>query len=108
MGPKPAHAPLAGAVAKAWKARWRFLVAFLLVFFLTFSVLIALDWVPDGPAASAGTATTTPLVSNSPNALDAFPTTDPEEPVKIEAKSIGLSATIANPTTTDVDALDQY
>jgi LPXTG-site transpeptidase (sortase) family protein len=100
---------LVRAVQNAWSQKWRFFFVFLTAFYLSFSVLLALDFVPDGKNAEASD---TPLVTLSsaplsPNVADAF-ATSAEKPVKIEIPSISLSATIANPETTDVEKLDQY
>jgi LPXTG-site transpeptidase (sortase) family protein len=101
---------LVRAAQKAWSQKWRFFFVFLTVFYLSFSVLLTVDFVPDGD--NTAEASETPLVTLSsvplsPNAADAFAAAQ-EEPVKIEIPSISLSATIANPETTDVEKLDQY
>ncbi len=109
-------AGLLGAVQNAWQARWVYLIAFLAVFALTYWGLVAFDFVPD-PSQNAAdaprvTLTASPLVTGvsaatlSPNVIDAF--AQGEQPVKISIPSISLSATIANPTTTNVEKLDQY
>jgi len=102
---------LARAVQNAWKQRWLFLLAFLGVFFVSFSLLTAFDFVPDPTATSTPSAalTASPLVALnaaplSPNVIDAFARA--EQPVKIEIPKTKLVAPIANPTTTNVNALD--
>lgn len=102
---------LVRAADKAWSQKWRFFFAFLTAFYLSFSVLLTAGFVPDGD--NTAEASDTPLVTLSsaplsPNVSDAFMTASEEEPVKIEIPSIKLSATIANPETTDVEKLDQY
>ncbi|HVX90351.1 MAG TPA: sortase [Candidatus Paceibacterota bacterium] len=98
---------LVRAAQHAWAARFQFLVTFTGVLFVTLSVLIWLDWVPDAPAATTPVPTTLSELQ-SPDAVQAFVSLSGEDPVKITAPAIGLSATISNPTTTNVEALDQY
>ena len=117
-------ARLFGAVRNAWQARWLFLVLFFLVFFVSFSALLSLGLVPDGngngttDTSPAVTLVASPLVASanasalSPNVADAFraglSTEAGEQPVKVEIPSIGLSVSVANPATTNVETLDQY
>lgn len=85
----------AGRQAYAWK--WSFLAAFVCVFFGGVALLGWLDLLPQvAPAQEAATATGAP-------ALVAVA----ELPVRIEIQTIGLAASIANPTTTDVETLDR-
>ena len=95
---------IASVLARVWRAsrrmyarKWSFLGVFAFVFALTLGILWQLGLTPD-PAqiVEAVAATSTPAVS--PIA--------PEQPVKIDIAAIGLEATVADPTTTDVDALD--
>ena len=101
-------ARLVRAANNAYTRKWSFLVLSVAVFFLSVYLLGILDLLPDPPKASATPtvtlATTTPLVA----ALAAAPAvvTAAENPVQIEIPSIALSASIANPATTDLEALD--
>ncbi len=94
------------AAQKAWHQRWEFLVAFLSVFFITFSVLIAVDLVPEEGNGSTVTVETSPLVSGKVLGTDTVEAA--ELPVKVEVPAIRLSTTIANPTSTDVATLDRH
>jgi LPXTG-site transpeptidase (sortase) family protein len=105
-----ATARLVRAVSNAWAQRWLFLVVFLVVFFFSFSALIAVDLVPNTTTSTPSVSlSASPLVAVaesplSPNVFDAF--AHGENPVKIEIPKTKLVAPIANPTTTNVNALD--
>src|SRR5688500_6234745 len=103
-------AQFVGAILAAWEKRWAFLMAFLTIFFVSFSVLIALDLVPqEASEDSAVSLVASPLVSAtslSPNVIDAF--SIGELPIEIDIPAIGVSATIANPNSTDVATLDKH
>lgn len=91
-------AKLATAFGRAYARKWTFLAAVLFVFFTSFSMLSALDLVPEPIVAKKENLTA--------NALTSVKTT-PELPVRIEIAAINLSADIANPTKTDVATLDK-
>ncbi len=91
-------AKLAMAFGRAYARKWTFLAAVLFVFFTSFSMLSALDLVPEPIVAKKENLTA--------NALTSVKTT-PELPVRIEIAAINLSADIANPTKTDVATLDK-
>jgi LPXTG-site transpeptidase (sortase) family protein len=78
-----------------------FSVAFLAFFFIAFGFLTSVGATPD-PL----TATTADTTANSTNTVAATPD-NPEAPVRVVAKDVGLDVTVVNPTTTDVDQLDQ-
>ena len=88
--------------------KWSFFGLSALVFAATVLALAQLDLLPD-PASAASAA---PAISLSASPLVAAEGTVPagissaELPVKIAIPEIQLSATIANPDTTDVTALD--
>jgi LPXTG-site transpeptidase (sortase) family protein len=113
MGMVTHTARLVRASRNAWDKRWAFLIAFITVFFLSLSFLLWIDLVPN-PTTEGTLTTDTPapgLVTKntqalSPNVIDAFAIG--EMPLKIEIPSIGVSASIANPNTTNVATLDQY
>ena len=84
--------------ARMYARKWYFLAVFLLVFALNVSMLARLDLLPNAPIVApvsitlAETATPAPAVA--------------ELPVKIEIPSINLTASVANPDTTNIQALD--
>lgn len=93
-------AKLATAFGRAYARKWTFLAAVLFVFFTSFSMLSALDLVPE------------PIVANTKNdnltaAVTTSVKTAPELPVRIEISAINLTADIANPTKSDVATLDK-
>jgi LPXTG-site transpeptidase (sortase) family protein len=85
---------------KAMTRKWSFLAVFALIFFTSYSTLVALDLVPE-PSADGDTAATT-LTASAVQAVVAAP----ELPTKIEIPSIKLSVSVANPTSTNVEVLD--
>jgi len=98
---------LVRAAQHAWAVRFQFLVTFMVVLFLTLSVMIWFDWIPDAPAPTTPVPTTLSDLQ-SPDAVQAFVSLSGEAPTKISVPAIGLNATISNPTSTNVDTLDQY
>ena len=90
---------------KAYARKWSFLGIFALVFLASVVTLGKADLLPDTAAAAAADSAS-PSVSLS--AHPSKPVALSEMPTKIEISAINLSATIANPTTTDVEALDRY
>ena len=93
---------MARAGAYAWSRKWSFLATFLVIFFLTVAVLARFDLLPDPPKAASTEAAVAEASSTMPAVLPATP----EDPVKIEIPKVGVSAMIANPETTNADALD--
>lgn len=115
---------------KAYTRKWSFLGSFLFVFFVTYSVLTVLGLIPNDTASVAvGTATdtktplvtleTSPLVASTPVAhpRDLTGVSVPygrtgivnvsgDLPVAIEASAIGLSVSIANPSSVAIATLD--
>lgn len=77
-----------------------FLVATAIIFLLSFAVLLAFDLVPDEISAPV---TVAPQKEESKFVV----TERVEEPIRIVAKDIGLDASIVNPTTKDIAALDK-
>src|SRR3989344_593543 len=90
-------AGLVRALAKIWEKKWSFFVVGVAVFALNVASLAALDPLPSAPLAIANTLV---KVANDESA------TLPESPVKIVAPAINLSATIANPISTEIGILD--
>ena len=89
---------------QAYAKKWSFFGLFVFAFFGSVIMLGNLDLLPDATSASAEVAAA-PTVSLS--ARKTVPTIATELPMKIEIPAIGLAATIANPTTTNIEVLDQ-
>lgn len=83
-----------------------FSITFVALFALSFAFLAAVDALPeptDAPVYQDGTET--PAVADTTPAYTA--PADAEVPLRVVARSIGLDAPVANPATTDIEALDQ-
>lgn len=87
---------------RSYARKWYFLGTFALVFVASVAVLGQLDLLPSVPAVEVAV----PTVSVN-TIVVSTPTPVAELPMKIEIPTIGLSVSIANPTTTDIEALDQ-
>jgi LPXTG-site transpeptidase (sortase) family protein len=124
------------ATKRAYSRKWSFLVVFLLILLVTVRICTATGFIPNDSSDSSNTAVAT--VNTSANsalmvgplaALQQSTTAQPastdttsgsaapvsgalnmsgELPTKIVVSKIGLSASIANPATTDVNTLDNY
>lgn len=92
----------AGAQIKTHKRKFAFLT--FVVFVLSLFVLARADLLPDAPKSApvAEAAVSTVVVTASTTVAQAAP----ELPTKITIAKINLSATIANPETTDASVLD--
>lgn len=92
------------AFGRAYSKKWSFLAAFLAVFFVSFSTLAALDIVPEpietDPAAIVAEVPQTALVASAIQA-------QAEDPILVEIPALKLSVSIKNPTSSDVDVLDE-
>lgn len=90
---------LVGAFRRAYAKKWTFFALFLFALFITLIVLAELDLLPNPPpeAAPADAAV---------NAGSAAIVESPAPPLKISIPAINLSAPIANPDTTNIEALD--
>lgn len=82
-------------IAKHSKA---FAASFIAMFMLLFVFLAAMDALPDPSAASAEVEQTSSQIAT----IDT-----PALPVRVKAKDINLDVQVHNPTSTNVDALDQ-
>lgn len=91
---------------QAYARKWSFLGIFAFIFLVSVVTLGKWDLLPDTAAASAAADSAHPSVSVSVHPSN--PIVAPELPTKIEISAIGLAASIANPTTTNVESLDQY
>ncbi|MDO8575702.1 MAG: sortase [bacterium] len=92
---------------KACAKKWSFFGVFFFMFFGSVVVLAQLDLLPDTApvVVEAATVVATPKASLSVSTSESIVVA--ELPTKIEIPAINLSATIANPTTTNVEVLDQ-
>ncbi len=101
----PAVARLVEASRRIREEKWRFSGVFACVFGGSIFALNTLGLLPEVPVNA-------PSVSLVANANLAVATSTPaarvEEPVQIEISAINLAAAIANPTTTNIEALDGY
>ena len=119
------------ASQKAYSKKWTFLVAFLVVLYVTVRICMATGFIPNAvsdslvapstPATNGKNVPELPLQTSplaaSVGSIDVGSASAPtdgtlnmqgELPTKVVVPSIGLSAKVANPATTNVDALDQY
>lgn len=94
-----ASAGLARAGQKAYAQKWGFFVVFGLVFFTSITVLGALDLLPEPKVAATGRIPS--LVAAPVAAVE-----NPEYPTGIEIPSIGVEASVENPASTNIAALD--
>lgn len=88
------------ALRRAYARKWSFLAVFIVTFAASVVLLGRLGLLPEA-AATAAVAQADP----APAAPARMPA-GPELPTRVEAPSIGLSATVSNPMTTAVDILD--
>lgn len=79
-------------------------VAFLLTFFAMFVVVVFFLATMDALPESVEAQTATVIEETAP--LAAVAPTQPEEPVRIVAKAVGVDTPVANPSSADVDVLD--
>ncbi len=93
-------ARLVGALVEMYAKKWNFFALFVLVFGFSIFILAQLDLLPSVPAIASVSAK-----SEEPTVLIHAPAVV-EVPVKIEISSINLSASITNPDTTNIAALD--
>jgi len=85
---------------RAYAKKWSFFSMFVLTFFGSVAVLGALDLLPQAkPAADA--VAVQPAATTAPTSVAAV-----ELPTRVEISALGLVATVANPTTTDIAVLD--
>ena len=97
-------ARLARAAKQAYARKWAFLGLFALMFAASILVLRWLDLLPNPSRVPEVAVAPSPLVVSG--AAASRVALGAEVPVKIEVPAIGLSASIANPDTVDVAALD--
>ena len=90
--------------------RFAFLAVFFVVILLTYGFLYAIDFIPQAPAKSAATATSTvakmaALAPTTPVST-AAPALDPY-PHKIIFDSLHKTLTVSNPTSTNIEVMDK-
>ncbi len=90
------------AVKQSYSRKWIFLGIFAVVFFSIVSVLGSLGLLPEGRAV-AGVSDTSLVAAVADTSVPVVP----ELPERIEIPAIKLNATIENPTTTNIEALDE-
>lgn len=96
---------LVRAAQRVTTRKWSFFGVFAVMFLGSVYILGQLDLLPD---TSAPVSSTTALVSTSEIlATSTSAAAVVEEPIKIEIAKINLSASITNPTTTDIASLDE-
>ena len=89
-----------GALQEIGSNAAAFSATFIAVFCLLFLFLAFVGATPEKPGVS-GVATSTPLATNTPTTP-----ASPSDPVRVVAADINLDTTVANPTTTNLAALD--
>jgi LPXTG-site transpeptidase (sortase) family protein len=115
---------LVQASKRAWTRKWSFLAVFLLVLFIIVRIFTLIGFVPDAPVADAADSSTnagstvyTPAVLAATTAPTDAGVSAPTNgtlnmtgdlPTKIVIPEVGVNAVVANPDTTNVDALDTY
>lgn len=95
-------AQLVQAGRQAYKRKWPFLGVFILVFAGNVGILEKSGLLPDAPRTEVS------AVAGIVAAVASVPTVVVEEPLKIEIPKISLAAVVANPTTTNIEALDKH
>lgn len=93
------------AGVRAYEKKWAFLGMFALGFLGSAGTLAHFNLLPEMLAAEAAAVTEVPNVTlgaSAPKAIEAI-----EFPTKIDIPAIGLSASIANPTTVNIEVLDE-
>lgn len=92
------------ATRQTYAKKWSFFGAFVLVFITSVGVLGRLDLLPETAPAGPEVARESLVATSTLPLLEAE---TPEEPVEVSIPSLGLRATVENPTTTNVVALDK-
>jgi len=96
------------AARKALAKKYRFFGLAVLMFLVTLFVLARLDLLPNAPVADAAPVAAAPVVSLEVSPVAATTAAvAAENPVRITIKNIDVSATVSNPTSTDISVLDE-
>ena len=95
---------------QAYTKKWSFLILFAGIFFASVYTLGYLDLLPEAPSASVAVSASSVVVDaiTATSTRSSLQASLNEPPVHIEIPTLNLSTTIANPTTTNTEALDQY
>jgi len=91
-----------GIIWQITERQGSFSFAFLSVFLLTFGFLAWVDALPEPPHNTA-----VPIEIPAPTIKPVVQQTAPAAPTRVVAQSVGVDATVANPTSTNIDVLDQ-
>ena len=94
------------ACLMVYARKWSFLSVFALVFLASIAALARFDLLPSPTEAADRVSDVTKQLANTYR-MSTLTSSVPELPTKIVISSINLSATIANPTTTNAEVLDQ-
>lgn len=91
--------------ARIYAKKWAFVGLFTIAFFLSTSVLLSIGITPTGLRLTDAVKLVVPddVTSNS----IAVAKGQGELPVRVEIPVLGIKANVSNPTTTNIDALDQ-
>ncbi|MEK7101601.1 MAG: sortase [Patescibacteria group bacterium] len=92
---------------QAYAKKWSFFGVFIVAFLASVTILGSLDLLPSTKSdlvLGLPKAVSSPIITLSAGAINAIVV---ELPTKIEIPAINLSATIANPETTNIEVLDQ-
>ena len=100
MGGNRTRIPLEHVTEKPWQ----FLALFLVVFFLIAVFLFAIDFYPEPKKETAPDETKNSQTAAPASAAVTYPV---EEPVRVVIKAIGVDTKVVNPTSTNVELLDQ-
>ncbi len=102
-----AHNDKKGALNEILAHRVSFAFTFAALFLLMATILYRTDMLPNARDEVGGsTPRTTTSTSSGSNSVATAPTTVAQLPVRISNKRLGINATVANPTSTDVAVLD--
>ncbi len=128
MNAAKATASFIRSVQSVYSRKWSFLGVFLLVLLVTVRICVLTGFIPNAPDTAVATAATSSLDLGSASLAAVVPLTasnasenvgvpatvngalnmNGELPTKIVIPEVGVSASIANPATTDVNTLDNY
>ncbi len=120
MSTSHGHGHQQNAFERVYSKKWSFLAVFAGIFVIMLMVLGSVGYLPDSVDASdttesvsvdtkpVATVTTSSLMVGPAAAVANIVAAQGELPVKIVIAKINLSQNIANPSTTNVEALDQY
>ena len=91
---------------RAYARKWSFLWLFAIAFFSSVAVLGQMDLLPEKPVVAVAPVVTLTANKSDDVKIDNIQTV-PELPAKIEITKINLSASVVNPTTAGIEALDK-